>query len=170
MRKLHAANRRPFFKEPRVGLVAIVVVHALFVLTDGVYVCGNAFSARPFEHALHYWMLLVLGAAYVVWSVLLVRDCVDPAGEAGFLLASFGLAATWFCHFLLFGLCYCYGSTSVIEELADGRLRFLFAAHRWGGLAAYVVGLLLVVWGGWRVTAGARGARRPSPRPSAPAA
>ena len=54
MRKLNAAPRRLFLREPRVGLVAIVVVHALFVLTDGVYVCGNAFSARPVEQVLNY--------------------------------------------------------------------------------------------------------------------
>ena len=131
----------------QIGFVSIVVVHYVTLLTDAGAIHIAGFTTRPHEHLLHYWLLLVLGAAYVVWRVLLLHRCVDPAGEFGFALAAFGTMARFFCHVVLCGVGLCWGSSSALELNADDRLRFLIAAHRWGGLAAYILGLALVVWG-----------------------
>ena len=147
MRWASAPDRGPQPTGIQVGFVSIVVVHHVTLLTDAGALHIAGFTSRPHEHLVHYWLLLLLGVAYVVWRVLLLHRRVDPAGEFGFALAAFGTMARFFCHVVLYGVGLAWGSHSALELNADAHFRFLIAVHRWGGLAAYVVGLMLVVWG-----------------------
>lgn len=104
-------------------------------------------TVRPGEYFLNLWLMLVFGASYVVWTALRGRGVVDPAASGGFVLAAFGLWARLGVHLFLYAASETYGSTSVREESADGSLRFLIGALKYGGLLAFVVGLALVAWG-----------------------
>jgi hypothetical protein len=127
--------------------VSIVTVAGVIFIADSGQNAFTAFTTRPGTYLLHYWMLLLLGIAYTVWRVLRSTGRADAAGEPGVALAAFGLVARYYCDFLVLDLGYCYGSHSLVEQLPDGRLRFLIAFHQWAGLAAFVIGLLLVAIG-----------------------
>jgi hypothetical protein len=147
MRWASALDRGPQPIGPQVGFVCILVVYYFTLLVDTFTVCVSGFTSRPHAHLSHYWLLLVLAVAYVVWRVLLLQRRIAPQGEPGFALAAYGLAARFYCHFWVFGSGNSYGSHSLVEDVADAGGRFLISAHRWGGVLAYVVGLALVVWG-----------------------
>ena len=150
MTRLLRACHRAYAGGDSLALVAIVVVAALFVHIDSGVATLSGFSVRPGEHLLNYWLLLVLGASYAVWTVLRVRSGLNPAGAPGFVLSAFGLAARFYCHFLLYGLGWPYGDHSIVEDVATRHLRFMIAVHRYGGLLAFATGLAIVVWGSRR--------------------
>jgi len=170
MRWTSALDRGPQPIGPQVGFVCILVVHCFMLIVDSATICVGGFITRPHAHLSHYWLLLVLGIAYVVWRVLLMQRRIAPHGEPGFALAAYGLMARFYCHFWVFGSGNSYGSHSLVEDVADAGGRFLIAAHRWGGLLAFVAGLALVVWGSRLSGLAKEAARRPIPAPSAPAA
>ncbi len=133
------------------ALVALASVGVLFAMAapwTSAWVC--AATVRPREYHLHLWLLLLLAWSYVAWMVLRLWGRIDASGGPGFVLAAFGLAASWLCHLCLYGLSETYGETSLVEQVADTRLRVMIAVHLWGGPLAILVGLLVVLFGSRR--------------------
>jgi hypothetical protein len=127
------------------ALPAIVVMCGSAALLDAWFSCiGWGATVRPFEWTLNYWLMLVLGAAYAVWAALRARGAVDAAAGQWFVLAAYGLWMRGYCFALLFGLVESFGDRSLAEELTSDRGRFLIAAHRYGGLLAFSLGLAMV--------------------------
>ena len=146
MRRLTRVCARAYDHEGSLAFVAVVSVTGFFSLLDPGIAGFAGFTVRPGDHLLNYWLLLVLGASYVVWTVVRLRRRVDPTAAMGFVVAACALAARFYCHFLLFGYGETYGSHSVIEQTATLHSRVLIAAHRYGMLLAFALGLALVAW------------------------
>lgn len=128
------------------ALPAIITACAatLFLESWFFLVQGEGATVRPYEWLLNCWLFLVLGTSYTVWSVLRVRGAVDPAAGHWFVLAAYGLWMRSYCFVLLFGVSITFGDRSLGEDLAHSRARFLIGVHRYGGIAAFALGLAMV--------------------------
>ena len=146
MRRLTRVCARAYDHEGSLAFVAVISASGFLPLVEAGYAGFAGFTVRPGDHLLHYWLLLVLGASYVVWTVVRLRRRVDPTAAMGFVVAACALTARFHCHFLLFGLGETYGSHSVIEQTATRHSRILIAAHGYGTLLAFALGLALVAW------------------------
>ena len=150
MRGITRVCWRAYESDGSLALVAVAFVAWFFMHVEAGFVAHTAFTVRPGDHLLNYWLLLVLGAAYCVWAVLRVRALIDPAGGMGFVLAAAGVFARYFRNFVAYGMSETYGGHSVLEETASDSLRMLLGALRHGGLVAFVVGLAVVALGSRR--------------------
>lgn len=139
--------RRMSEDQGRLALPMIVVVGGLMLFLQVIATAFPNATVGPAARFLDWWLLLVLGVSYLAWSILRARGRVDPDGQNGFVLSAFGLWARYVCNFFLYTASETYGGRSVLEATADDRLRFLIAAHRYGGLFAFALGLALVAWG-----------------------
>jgi len=139
--------RRQLEGDGGLALVSMATVGAGFCIPLCMGEFWRCATVRPKAYLFHWWMLVVLLGCFVAWSVMRYRGRIDASGGYGFVLAAFGLHASWFCHLVLYGVCPTYGDKSLVEEIAQGHLRFMIAAHRWGGPLAMLVGLLVVLFG-----------------------
>ncbi len=139
--------RRQFDGDGSFALVSMAVVGAGFCIPLCLGEFWGCATVRPQAYLFHWWMLVVLLGCFAAWSVMRCLGRIDAAGGSGFVLAAFGLHASWFCHLMLYGVFPTYGDQSLVEVIADGRLRFLIAVHRWGGPLAMLIGLLVVLFG-----------------------
>jgi len=148
MRPALQVCRRLMEGEGSFAFVALMFVGYYMAITDVVAGgIGGAITVRPGAHFLHYWMLVLLLGSHAAWTVMRLWGRVGTAGGPGFLLAAFGLMASWQCHLWIYGLTETYGDKSVIEETATSSTRLLIAVARWGGPAAVALGLAIVILG-----------------------
>jgi hypothetical protein len=100
---------------------------------------------------LNVWLLTVLIAAFLVWSLLLRRELMPAWAGSGLLLASFGLACRTWCDLLTFGFGEIAGLTydgrALLESAPSAWLRFQIGWHQYGGLLAYAVGMTVLALG-----------------------
>ncbi len=140
--------RRLVDGEGSFAFVALVFVGYYMAITDVVSArFGGAMTVRPMAHFFHYWMLVLLLGSHAAWTVMRLWGRVGTAGAPGFLLASFGLMASWQCLLWIYGMTETYGDKSVIEETAGASTRLLIAVARWGGPLAVALGLAIVILG-----------------------
>ena len=134
-------------------LVSVAFVAAFAFFADGL-ILGEAHTHRVGSFLLNWWLLTLLGTAFLAWTLLRARYSLDEVTGAGFLLASFGLACRFLCGFVVYTLPasagHVYGGTSLVEESHISSVSFLVAANRYGGLTAVAAGLCLVAWSTWR--------------------
>ncbi len=147
MRKAARACLRMHESGEGLALPAIVAVCGTTLVLEVCFLCiGSGPTVRPYEWHLNYWLFLVLGASYAVWSFLRARGVAEPAAGLWFILAAYGLWMRTYCFMLLFEMNETYGGRSVLEDAADADGRFLIAVHRYGGLFAFALGLGMVAW------------------------
>jgi len=134
--------------------VAIVTVDVLMLwcMEGVVYDRYIPLTEVPEFPRLTLWLFVALGGIYGAWSLLLARCWLTPLGGTGFVIAALGV---W----LRFVGDNLYAAPNPVDFSGEGgfQVRVITAAEgfenvtmivataRLGGLAAYVIGLVMVV-------------------------
>ena len=125
-------------------LVAVGGVHLMVGVACSLFFFGMSWIG---PYLLNSWLLLALAAAYVVWIGLRWWSGLPSDYGHGFVLSAFGvLCRTWGDYvYYLSGFPYRQGGLS--DDLEPAAV--LFWCHRYLGLTAFFVGLVLESWLLW---------------------
>lgn len=145
MRGLARSCRRFRDRATGIGLVMVLLVGGVVMRLEAYLPFSNGVTVRPAEYLANCWLLFMLGAAFVVWTVLRVRGQIGAGGEMGFAVAALGVYARVYLGLVLYAFGPCYSDRSIVEETANIHGRVMIAMHRYGGLLAWVLGLAFVV-------------------------
>ena len=148
-------------------LGAVIVVHWLWFEGPGfqLFLLFDYPQHRA-TYVLNLWLLAVLGSVFIGWKILRSRGVVSAASGLGIIFAALGLTVRFVGEWCLWPVLLTVDEWSLAPTLPSQpsagwrELQDFILVYRYGGAAAFAVGMLLTASSGVRDALTWRAGRR----------